>query len=163
MLGRGRFASLGCRCTTDRGSDLKLQRRSWRWYNSSLAITLAGEFSYCSQATSPGCYTCLGKWSWRAVTAGEGSHWPRKLIFAGVINRIILLTLSREFSNLLLPLRVKNHYFLVWKSEESLLFRVEKWQILTYSKSKINPSLLLVDRGKSFYLPGKENGTLIKA
>ena len=141
--------------------------------NASLAITLAGEFSSCSQATSPGCYTCLGKWSWRAVTAGEGSHWPRKLIFAGVINRIILLTLSREFSNLLLPLRVKNHYFLVWKSEESLLFRVEKWQILTYSKSKINPSLPLVDRGKSFYLPGKENGprpytklllsTLIKA
>ena len=29
VLGRGRFASLGC--TTDRGTDLKLQWQSWRY------------------------------------------------------------------------------------------------------------------------------------
>ena len=125
--------------TTDRGSDLKLQRRSWQWYNSSLALTLAGEFSFCGQTTAPGCCTCWGLLRWRAVKAREGSYWPGKLIFANVINRIIILTLAGEFSNLLLQLtgafgnkkwkiitilykKVKIHYFYVLKSEKSLFF-----------------------------------------
>ena len=91
--------------TTDRGSDLKLQLRSRRWYNSSLAITLAREFSFCGRTTAPGCCTCRGKLRWRAVKAGEESYSPGKLLFAGVINWIIFFTLAREFSNLLLQLR----------------------------------------------------------
>ena len=225
MAGRGRFSSPGL--TTDRGSDLKLQRRSWRYDNASLAITLAGEFSYCGQTTSPGCCTCRGPLRWRAVIAGDGSYWPGKLIFVGVINtvarwplqiyfewgklvavrrqfwpkvakkkcilqhfvlilaekprldlatvvmnRILLLTLAGEFSNLLLLLtgalsnkkwqiitfsyeKVKIEYFFMLKSDKSLLFHIEKWQIFTYSRSKIK-SFTATDRGTPFYLPGKE-------
>ena len=91
--------------TTDRGSDLKLQLRSRRWYNSSLAITLARESSFCGRTTAPGFCTCRGKLRWRAVKAGEESYSPGKLLFAGVINWIIFFTLAREFSNLLLQLR----------------------------------------------------------
>ena len=136
--------------TSDWEWDLKLQRQSWRWYNSSLAITLAVEFSYCSQANSPGCYTCRGKLCWRAVKAGDGSYSPGKLLFAGVVNWILLLTLAGEFSNRLLLVigayinkkwqiitfsyeKVKIHYYFVLNSEKSLLFRKEKWQIFTYS------------------------------
>ena len=144
MAGQGRFSSTVL--NTHRGTDLKLQRRSWRWYNSSLAITLAGEFSFCGQTSSPVCCTCRGNLRWRAVKAGEGSYWPGKLFFAGFINRIILLTLAGEFSNLLLQLtgafsnkkwkiitisyeKVKNCYFFVLKSKKLLLFHTEKWQI----------------------------------
>ena len=136
MAGRGRYSSLGL--TTHPGSDLKLQRRSWR-VNASLAITLAGDFSCCGRTSSPGYCTCRGPLSWRAVKAGECSYWLGKLIFAGVINRILLLTLAGEFSNLYcnwegLPVtkidikfftfsyeKVKNHYryFFVLKSDKS--------------------------------------------
>ena len=40
MLGRGRLASPGR--ITDRGTDLKLQRRSWQYDTTSLAVTLPG-------------------------------------------------------------------------------------------------------------------------
>ena len=60
------------------------------------------------------------------------------------------MTLAGDFSNLLLQLRgaskykkrkivtfsyekVKYHYFFVLKSEKSLLFRIKKLQIFTYS------------------------------
>ena len=103
----------------------------------------------CDRTSSPGYYTCRETLSWLAVKAGECSCWPGKLIFTGVINRIFLLTLAGEFSNLLLLLRwaysnkkwkiitllyekVKNHYFFVLKSEKSLPFCIEKWQIFTY-------------------------------
>ena len=123
VAGRGRFASLGC--TTDRETDLKLQQRSWRYDNASLAITLAGEFSFCGQTIGPGYCTCRGPLRWRAVKAGEGSYWPGKLFFAGFINQIILLTLAGEFSNLLLQL--------------TGAFRNKKWKIITiwYTKVKI--------------------------
>ena len=147
MLGRGQFSSLGR--TTHRGKDKKLQRRFWRWYNSSLAVTLAGEFLFCGQTTAPGHCTCWGKLHWGAVKAGEESYRPGKLLFAGVINRILLFTLAGEFSNCLLLLRgafsnkkwqiitfsyekVKVHYFFLLKSEISLLFRIVKWQIFTF-------------------------------
>ena len=142
----GRFASPGR--TTDQGSDLKLQQQSWRWYNSSLAITLAGEFSFCGKTTAPGYCTCRGPLRWRAVKSREGSYWLGKLFFVGFINRIILLTLAREFSYLLLQLtwafsnkkwkiiivlykkvkiytfsckKVKNRYYFIYKSDKSLL------------------------------------------
>ena len=151
MSGRGLFSSPGL--TTHRGTDLKLQRRSWRLYNTSLAITLAGEFSLCGQTTASGCCTCRGKLCWGAVLAGDGSYWPGKLIFAGVINWILLFTLAGEFSNCLLILRgaysnnkwqiitfsyekVKVHYFFLLKSENSLLFRILKWQIFTFRNIK---------------------------
>ena len=151
MAGRGRFASPAR--TTDRGTDLKLLRRSWRWYNSSLAITLAGEFIFCGQTTAPGRCTCRGILRWRAVKAGEESYRPGKLLFAGVINRILLFTLAGEFSNCLLLLRgaysnnkwqiitfsyekVKVHYFFLLKSENSLLFCILKWQIFTFRNIK---------------------------
>ena len=72
MLGWGQFASLGR--TTDRGTDLKLQRQSWRYDNASLAITLAGEFSFRGQTTAPGYCTGRGPLCWRAVKAGEDSY-----------------------------------------------------------------------------------------
>ena len=94
MLGRGWFASLGR--STDWWSDLKLQQWSWRWYNSFLAITLAGEFSFCDQTTAPGYCTCQGNLRWRALKAGDGSYWPGNLIFAGGVNWILLFTLAGE-------------------------------------------------------------------
>ena len=103
MLGRGRFSSPGR--ATDRGSYLKLQRRSWRYDNASLALTLAGEFSFCGQTTAPSYCTCRGLLRRRAVKAGEDSYSPGKLIFAGVITQILLLTLAGEFSNRLLQLK----------------------------------------------------------
>ena len=127
-LGRGQFSSLGL--ITYRGSDLKPQQWSWRWYNSSLAITLTGEFSNCGQATSPGCH-CFGG----QQQPGTASYWPGKLLFRySVINQIQLLTLARESSYLLLQLtgaisnkkwklvsilheKVKNHNFFILKSE----------------------------------------------
>ena len=129
-------------------------------YSPGIRFKTTAEFSYCGQATSPGCCTCRGKFSWRAVTAGDVSYWPGKLIFAGVKNRIILLTFAEEFLTLLLQLRGdfsnkkwktvnflyergKNNLFFVLKREKSILFRIEKCKIFTYSKSKINPSLLL--------------------
>ena len=130
MAGRGRFSSLGL--TTHPGSDLKLQRRSWR-VNASLAITLAGDFSSCGRTSSPGYCTCRGPLSWRAVKAGEWSYLPGKLMFAGVINRILLLTLAGEFPNLLL--------LLTWASSNKkmwiLLSRMKKWQIIAFSYWKL--------------------------
>ena len=72
VIGRGSFVSPGR--TTDRGTDFKLQRRSWRYDNASLAITLAGEICFCGQTTAPGYCTCRGKLCWRAVKAGEDSY-----------------------------------------------------------------------------------------
>ena len=128
-------AGWGPGCTTDRGSDLKLQWQSWRWYNSSLALTLAGEFSFCGQTTAPGYCTCRGPLHWRAVKAGEGSYWPGKLIFAGVINRIILLSLAGEFSNLLLHL--------TWA------YSNKKWKIITILYKKWKFILFVLKREKS--------------
>ena len=125
VLGQGRFIFPGH--TYDRGSDLN--RWSWRWCNSSLAITLAGEFSYCSQATSSGCCTCRGQ----LLLTGD-AHFRRC-----VINRILLLTLASDFFNLFLQLRGafsnKQWKFITFllKSEKSLLFHIEKWQIFTHS------------------------------
>ena len=128
--------------TTHQGTYLKLQRRSWQWSNSSLAITLAREFNFCGQTTAPGYCTCRGPLHWRAVKAGEESCWLGNLIFAGVINRILVLTLAGEFSNILL-LRTgllvtkceKSLQFCV-ESEKLLLFCVEKWKINTFSHRK---------------------------
>ena len=106
--------------------------------------------------------SCFGLSVLYFPTAGEVSYWPGKLIFTGVINRIILLTLAGEFPIFyckwegLLVTKSEKQYFFVWKSEKSLLFRVEKWKIVTFlywkvpnSKSKINPSLLLT--GEHFF------------
>ena len=48
------------------------------------------------QTTAPGFCTCRGKLCWQAVKAGEDSYWPGKLIFAGVVNWILILTLAGE-------------------------------------------------------------------
>ena len=125
MLGRGRLASPGC--TSDWGSDLKLQRWSWRWYNSFLAITQAGEFSFCSLTTALGYCTCRGQLRWRAVKAVEESYWPRKL--PGVMNWIILFTLTGKFLNLFLLLIGG---LILFKSDKSLLFRMKKWKFITF-------------------------------
>ena len=149
MLGRGRFASPGR--TTDRGSDLKLQRWSWRWYNSSLAITLAGEFSFWSQTTAPSYCTCQGNLRWRAVIARDGSSWLGNLIFAGVVNWILLFTLAEEshfhrcskpnptlhlsgnFSNLLLQLTGA----FCNKKWQIITICLKKWKFITFSWWKV--------------------------
>ena len=78
VAGRRHFSSPGL--TTHRGSDLKLQRGSWQYYNASLAITLAADFSSCGRTTPPGCCTCRGWLRWRAVKAGEPHfRWCYKL------------------------------------------------------------------------------------
>ena len=126
MLGRGRFASPGR--TTDRGTDLKLQRQSWRYGNASLAITLAGEFW--GQTTAPGYCTSQGPLCWQAVKAGESSYWPGKLLFAGVVNQVLLFTLAGDFSNCLMLMI--EAYTVVLKSDKSLLFRIKKWKFITF-------------------------------
>ena len=65
---------LSGRPATHLGSNLKLQGRSWRQYNASLAITLASEFSSWCRTSSPGYCTCWGPLSWWAVKAGECSY-----------------------------------------------------------------------------------------
>ena len=166
MSGRGRFSSPGL--TTHRGSDLKVNRQSWRQYNASLAITLAADFSSCSRTTAPGCCTCRGPLSWQAAKAGEGSYWPGNLSFASVLNRILLLTLAGEFSNLLLQLRrassnkkwqiitfpsekEKNHYFFMLKSNKLLLFLTEKSNLFSYSYKSFTDT----DRGTPFTCRGR--------
>ena len=123
MLGRGRLASPGR--NTDRGTDLKLQRRSWRYENASLAITLAGECSFCGQTTAPGYCTCRGPLCWRAGKAGESSYWPGKLLFAGVINQILLFTLAGESHFR----RCSKHNLALTLAGEALLFPVHCCQV----------------------------------
>ena len=60
----------------------------------------------------------------------------------------LLVSISNE--------KVKMQYFFVMKSEKLLLFHIEKWQIITNTWSKINPSLLLTEEAP-FYLSGKKN------
>ena len=142
MLGRGRFASPGH--TSDRGSDLKLQRRSWWWYNSPLAITLAGELSFCSQTTAPGYCTCQGNLHWRAVKAGDGSYWPGNLIFAGGVNWILLFTLAGEshFCRCIV-----NWILLFTLAEESHLRWCRKQNLTPYTCRGIFKSFTSTDRG----------------
>ena len=115
-----------------------VQRWSWRYDNASLAITLARELSYCGQATSPGGCTCWGKLSWWAVTAGDVSsdqgssfycfYKPNHTFdtFRGIFE--FFTATERAFWN---------------KKWKIITFCNEQWQIFTYSKIKINPSLLL--------------------
>ena len=116
----------------------------------------------------PAVFSCRGTLSWWAVKAWDCSYWLGKLIFAGVINRILLFTLAGEFlkKNLLLLKgayskkmtnhyflceKVKNHYFFMLKSDKLLLFRLEKCQILNFLE-KENKSF--TDRGTPLHLPG---------
>ena len=76
--------------------------------------------------------------SFMTIIEFVGSYWLGNLIFAGVLNEILLFTLAGEFLNLLLLLtgnfrnkkfkiitisyeKVKIHYFFVLKSDKSLL------------------------------------------
>ena len=59
--------------------------------------TWAADLWSCGRTTSPGYRTCRGTLCWRTVKAGEGSYWPGKLVFAGVLR---LLRLAGKFSNL---------------------------------------------------------------
>ena len=84
------------------------------------------------------------------LAARECFYWPEKLIFAGVINRILLLTLAGELSNLLLLLtggfqlqkdfnltclyeKVTNPNLFELKSDKMLVFCIAKWQIFHFS------------------------------
>ena len=133
MVGQRHFSSPGIRFKTT-AAILAIVQRLF-----SYSITLAADFSSCGWTTPLGCCTCWGPLRWWAVKAREWSYWPWNLIFAGVINQIILLTFAGEFSNLLLLLtrafsnkkwqiitfsyeKVKNHYFFLFKIEKSLLF-----------------------------------------
>ena len=76
--------------------------------------------------SAPGYYTFWGTFSWRAVKAG----CPGNLIFASVINWILLLTLAGEFSNLLLVLTwipEKKSLSKKMQMDKLLLFRIKKW------------------------------------
>ena len=101
----GCFSSPGL--ITHKGSDLKLQWQSWRYDNASLAITLAGEFSYCGQTAAPGCCTCR-----RRLLLTRESH------FRWFYEQIFILTLAGESSNCL--------QLLIEASSN------KKWQIITF-------------------------------
>ena len=157
MSVRGRFSSP------------ELRIRSLRIRFKTTAAILAVGHPYCSYNTCRGIQLLRsGNFFWLLHLPGTAPYWLGKLIFTGVcINRILLLTLAGNFSKLLLQLggsssrkkwkiitfsygkvkypsfllwKVKNLYFFVLKSDESLLIRKVKWILHSYWPGNREPS-----------------------
>ena len=123
MAYRGFVSSPGL--TTHRRSDLKLLRQSWLWNNSSLAVKLAADsWIIRSERWPPGYCPCRHVLCWWAEKAGECSYWP-----GGIFQSCTMLLTG--------AVKRCESYFFKWKRDKSLLFCIEKWQIVTLYYKKL--------------------------
>ena len=135
MLGRQRFASPGL--TTDQGSDLKLQRWSWRWYNSSSAIINTcqgfqllrwGNFSWLLHL--PGKIALAGSKSWGLILLTREAPLCR----CSKLN-LAFDTCRRIFESFPACDRLIGAY--IYKKWQIITFRMKKWKIITISCGKV--------------------------
>ena len=161
---------------TPRRSYLKLLRQSCRWNNGSLAITPAGDLKFLILRSDnfswllhlPDSIVLADSKSRGMLLLTGESHFLRcyKLslsfdIFCGIFESFTILltrTLFKQDVNLTfsyekitnhyLYWKVTNRYFFVIKSDKSLRFQIEKWQIVTFSYCKVTNRYFFVLKSK---------------
>ena len=134
-------------CVIFEWSNRKNLLYTWRWYNSSLAITLAGEFSFCGQTTAPGYCT----WRGRLLLTGEG-HFRRcykpNLTFdtcRGLFESFCATESNKKWKIITFSYKkVKYHYFFILKKWNIITFSCWKCKIVTFSYRKVTNLYLFV-------------------